>query len=76
MGIADGACWGGGTDRLQRLEISGLLPVLPQPFTTADLAVARNVRSLAQKMTFCPPNECHDIVGKRGNALLYRALIS
>jgi hypothetical protein len=48
---------------------------LPEPFTTADLAAMRgSSRGLAQKMTFCLRQMgILDIVGKRGNALLYRA---
>lgn len=51
-----------------------LLPdSLPQPFTTADLAAARGcTRGLAQKMAFCLRQmRVIEIVGKRGNALLY-----
>ena len=49
-------------------------PGLPDPFTTADLADARGCpRALAQKMVFCLRQmDILDIVGKRGNAVLYR----
>lgn len=55
-------------------DFRALLPEsLPQPFTTADLAAARKCsRGLAQKMAFCLRQmSILDIVGKRGNALLY-----
>jgi hypothetical protein len=56
-------------------DFRALLPeTLPQPFTTADLASARGcTRGLAQKMAFCL-RQMHviEIVGKRGNALLYK----
>lgn len=55
-------------------DFRALLPEsLPKPFTTADLAAARGCsRNLAQKMVFCL-RQMHviEIVGKRGNALLY-----
>jgi hypothetical protein len=56
-------------------DFRALLPdSLPQPFTTADLAAARRcTRGLAQKMAFCLRQmRVIEILGKRGNALLYR----
>jgi hypothetical protein len=56
-------------------DFPALLPErLPEPFTTADLAAAQGCsRGLAQKMAFCLRQmNILDIVGKRGNALLYR----
>ncbi|MSR56825.1 MAG: hypothetical protein EXS05_04035 [Planctomycetaceae bacterium] len=55
-------------------DLADLLPpVLPDPFTTADLAAAAQIpRWLAQKMAYCL-KQCGGVTctGKRGNAWLY-----
>ena len=54
-----------------------LLPdVLPEPFSTRDLARALEMpRRLAQQMAYCLRKMgAAEVVGKRGNALLYAAL--
>jgi hypothetical protein len=56
-------------------DLSALLPPnLPDPFTTADLAGALGRgRWLAQKMAYCLREMgALDVVGKQGNAWLYR----
>jgi hypothetical protein len=62
----------------QRFESPGdalalIPPALPDPFTTADLAAALGCsRRLAQQMCYClRAMDTVEMVGKRGNALLY-----
>ena len=51
-----------------------LPPSLDEPFTTADLARAIGIpRRLAQQMTYCLRKmDVLTMVGKQGNAILYR----
>lgn len=56
-------------------DLLSLIPhPLPQPFSTADLARAiGQPRAVAQKMAYCLRHlQLVDIVGKDGNAMLYR----
>lgn len=52
----------------------GLLPLVPDPFDTAELAEAAScTRRLAQQMTYClRAMGALDVDGRRGRAVLYR----
>lgn len=57
-------------------DLADLVPRhLPDPFTTADLAMAMSrPRRLAQQMAYCLRiSEVIEEVGRRGNAILYRS---
>ncbi len=55
-------------------DAAALLPELPQPFDTAELAAAGGVtRRLAQQMTYClRAMDALRVDGRRGRAVLYR----
>ena len=56
----------------------GLLPVVPDPFDTAELAAAAGCpRRLAQQMTYClRAMGALDVDGRRGRAVLYRRVVA
>lgn len=55
-----------------------LLPVVPDPFDTAELAAAAGcTRRLAQQMTYClRAMGALDVDGRRGRAVLYRRVVA
>ena len=58
-------------------DAASLLPDLPEPFDTADLAAAGGWdRRLAQQMTYCLRSMgVLETVGRRGRAVLYRRVV-